>query len=245
MDHFLVVLFFFVALLYSSVGLGGGSSYTALMAIFGVHYELIPTTSLLLNMIVTGIGSVNYWRGKHLRIKLILLFLLTSIPMSYLGGIIPLSKEMFYILLLITLLFVVARIYIWNNLRFHISLSPMGRTIFILLLGGALGFVAGAVGIGGGIYLVPLIIIFGLGSEKEAAGTGALFIFVNSLTGTIARYQRGAYDFEFILPLIAAVLAGGLIGSHFGALKFRPVTIQKTLGFVVIIAIGLLITKIV
>ncbi|NOZ03743.1 MAG: sulfite exporter TauE/SafE family protein [FCB group bacterium] len=244
MDYSLTVLFFFVALLYSSVGLGGGSSYTALMAIFGVHYEIIPTTSLLLNMVVTGIGTVNYRRGGHLRIRLILMFLLTSIPMSYLGGIVSLSKDVFYILLLITLLFVVARIYIWNNLQFHISLTRTKRVIAILFLGGILGFVAGAVGIGGGIYLVPLIIMFGLGSEKEAAGTGTVFIFVNSLTGIIARYQRGAYDFEFALPLIAAVLAGGLIGSHFGALKFKPATIQKTLGFVLIIAIGLLITKV-
>jgi hypothetical protein len=245
MEWVLAGLFFPVALLYSSVGLGGGSSYTALMAIFGVHYEYIPTTSLFLNLVVTSIGTVNFWRGGHLRGRLILPFLVTSVPFSYLGGAVPLSREVFYPLLLATLVFVAVRIYFWRDLRLRLTLAPRHRLLLSLGLGCVLGFVAGAVGIGGGIYLIPLIILFGLGSPKEAAAAGTLFILVNSGAGLAARLQRGVYDPGLILPLVLAVVAGGFLGSRLGSLKWQPATVQKTLGVVVLIAMAFLIRKIV
>jgi len=112
---------------------------------------------------------------------------------------------------------------------------------FLLSLGGTLGFIAGAVGIGGGIYLVPLIIMFGLGTEKEAAASGAMFIWVNSLVGVITRANLGTFEIDFILPLAGAVLVGGFVGSYMGAIKFEPKTIQKIMGGVIIIAILFLI----
>ncbi len=237
----LSILFFFVALLYSSVGLGGGSSYTALMTIFDVDYELIPTTSLLLNMVVTSVGVLNFRRGGHINLKLIVPFLVTSIPMSYVGGAVPLPKNTFLWLLLVTLVFVAARIYLWNGLSLRMHLDSMRSLVLSLILGALLGFIAGAVGIGGGIYLVPLIILLGLAGEKEAAAAGAVFIFLNSLSGFISRIQRGAFDTEILLPLMAAVLVGGYVGSHFGSHRFSPRTVQKTLGVVIIIAIGYLL----
>ena len=110
----------------------------------------------------------------------------------------------------------------------------------IVFLGAILGFVAGSVGIGGGIYLVPLIIMFGLGSEKEAAATGATFIWFNSLAGVIARLQSGTIDTDFILPLTGAVMVGGFTGSYLGAVRYNAKTIQNVMGFVVIIAIVVL-----
>ena len=107
----------------------------------------------------------------------------------------------------------------------------------VILLGAILGFIAGAVGIGGGIYLVPLIIMFGLGTEKEAAAAGAMFIWVNSLVGVIARAQLGTFDPQFIIPLGIAVFIGGFGGSYFGAVKFETRTIQRVMGGIVIIAI--------
>ena len=104
-------------------------------------------------------------------------------------------------------------------------------------LGAILGFVAGSVGIGGGIYLVPLIVMFDLGSEKEAAAAGTIFIWVNSLAGVFARAQAGTFDIDFILPLIGAVIAGGLAGSYLGSFKFQAETIQKIMGTVIIFAI--------
>jgi len=102
------------------------------------------------------------------------------------------------------------------------------------------GFVSGTVGIGGGIYLVPLIILFGLGTEQEAAASGAAFILLNSMAGLVARFQRGAVSLELMLPLLLAVLAGGFLGSRLGAMRFNPLTIQKILGLVVILALLLL-----
>ena len=237
MEYLLPILFLFVAFIYSSVGLGGGSSYTALMAIFGISYLIIPTTSLALNLIVTSIGVINFWRNGHGRLGLIGPFILTSIPMAYLAGTLPLSENIFQLLLLITLMLVVIRIYFFNNLQFSFQLSGVKKWVFILGLGAVLGFVAGAVGIGGGIYLVPLIIMFGLGSEKEAAAAGAMFIWVNSLVGLIARSQSGTFDADFIMPLAGAVIVGGFGGSYLGAVRFDAKTIQKVMGAVVIIAV--------
>jgi len=243
MDYTLAILFFFVAGLYSSVGLGGGSSYTALMAIFGVAYQLIPTTSLTLNLIVTFIGMINFWRGGHGRLTLIAPFLITSIPMAYVAGSLKLSQDIFYFLLLGTLLLVALRIYALDELKFSFQLSGKPKWLVILLLGAALGFVAGSVGIGGGIYLVPLIVMFGLGNEKEAAAAGTLFIWVNSLSGLIARSQSHTFNTEFILPLAGAVILGGFLGSYVGAFKLPAKAIQKIMGIAILLAIVFLVKK--
>ena len=237
MEYLLPLLFVLVAFIYSSVGLGGGSSYTALMTIFGISYKIIPTTSLTLNLFVTFIGVINFWRNGYGRLDLIAPFLVTSIPMAYLGGLLALPKILFQIILLITLIFVIVRIYVLHHLRFSIQISGIPKWIIIFGLGGILGFIAGTVGIGGGIYLVPLIIMFGLGSEKEAAAAGAMFIWVNSLAGIIARSQSGTFDADFIMPLAGAVIVGGFGGSYLGAVRFDAKTIQKVMGSVVIVAI--------
>ncbi len=241
MDYLLPFLFLLIAFIYSSVGLGGGSSYTALMAIIGISYQIIPTTSLTLNLIVTFIGMIHFWKNGHSRLNLIIPFLVTSIPMAYFAGSQELPERIFNIFLLITLIFVVIRIYLIDDLKISIQLTGIQKWIFIFSLGGVLGFIAGAVGIGGGIYLVPLIIMFGLGTEKEAAASGAMFIWVNSLVGVIARAQIGTFDLQFILPLAIAVLIGGFGGSYFGAVQFEPKTIQKVMGSVIFIAIMFLI----
>jgi len=244
MEVALPILFFFVALLYSSVGLGGGSSYTALMAIFGIAYQSIPTTSLSLNLIVTFIGMINFWRKGYGRFSLILPFLITSMPMAYLAGSLELPKNVFQILLVLTLILIAVRIYFLNDLKLSIELSGLTKWVFTLCLGAVLGFAAGAVGIGGGIYLVPLIIMFGLGNEKEAAAAGALFIWANSLVGVFARIQIGTFDPGFILPLAGAAAMGGFLGSYFGSNKFDPKTIQKMMGVVIIIATIFLLKEI-
>ncbi|MFQ6608554.1 MAG: TSUP family transporter [Fidelibacterota bacterium] len=243
MDFILPILFFFVAVLYSSVGLGGGSSYTALMAIWGINYQLIPTTSLTLNLLVTLIAFISFWRGNHLRLQLVLPFLITSIPLSFIGGILHLDKNIFYVLLLISLIFVALRIYTIQDLRWKTSVSQKLVLPSSLVLGAVLGFVAGAVGIGGGVFLVPVIIMMGLGDEKEAATAGTLFIWVNSAVGLFARMQRGALDLDFMFPLIGAVFLGGLVGSYMGSFQFQPRTIQKMMGIVVVTAIVLLTRK--
>jgi uncharacterized membrane protein YfcA len=242
--YFLSILFFLVAFLYSSVGLGGGSSYTAIMALFGINTIAIPMISLSLNIFVTTVGSYNFLRNSHGKFKLIFPFLLSSIPAAYLGGAIKLPKDYFYFILLISLIFVVLRIYFWQNTTFQLNLTKTGKLLISLFTGALLGLIAGIVGIGGGIYLVPLIIMLGLGSQKEAAACGAVFIWLNSVSGLVSRLQYNTIDFTSYLPLIVAVLAGGFAGSFLGSFKLSPKALEKILGSVIIIAIIFLCKKI-
>lgn len=238
--YFLAALFFIVAFIYSSVGLGGGSSYTALMAIFGISTLAIPMISLSLNLLVTSIGSYNFIRNKHGNMKLILPFLLSSVPMAYIGGALHLPKEMFYWVLLVSLIFVAARIYFWQNVAIKFNFTQKEKIIISLIVGTVLGLIAGIVGIGGGIYLVPLIIVLGLGSEKEAAACGAIFIWLNSFSGLLSRLQYNSIDLTNYIPLIIAVVIGGALGSYMGSFRFSAKIMDKILGLVILVAIFLL-----
>lgn len=241
--YFAAALFFLVAFTYSSVGLGGGSSYTALMAILQFDALAIPMISLTLNLFVTSVGSYNFIRRKHARLRLIVPFLVSSIPMAYLGGSLKVPKTVFYWILLISLCFVAIRIYLWDNTAIQLRAGKRVKVLISLFAGGILGLLAGIVGIGGGIYLVPLILILGLGSEKEAAACGAVFIWVNSASGLIGRLRYNPIDLAGYVPLIIAVVAGAAVGSCLGASRFSARTMEKILGLVIVVAIGLLLKK--
>jgi len=234
---FIAFLFFVIAFIYSSVGLGGGSSYTAIMALLGFSTTVIPTVSLVLNVLVTTVGSYNFIRYKHARFKLIIPFLISSMPMAYFGGTLILPKLLFFWLLLISLIFVAIRIYLWHDTGLNVTFTNKQKFILSLLAGAILGFVAGVVGIGGGIYLVPLIIILGLGSQKEAAACGAIFVWLNSVAGLTARIQYNTINLNDYVPLIIAVIVGGSLGSFIGASRFSAKAVEKTLGAIVIVAI--------
>jgi hypothetical protein len=160
--------------------------------------------------------------------------------MAYIGGALKVPKEIFYWILLVSLVLVAARIYIWENTTIRLNISQIGKLILSLLIGSILGLIAGIVGIGGGIYLVPIIIILGLGTEKEAAAVGIIFVWINSLSGLIARLQYNSIDLTSHLPLISAVLIGSALGSFMGSYKYSPKTMQRILGIIIIIAISLL-----
>jgi len=233
----LALLFFMVAFTYSSVGLGGGSSYTALMAIFGLNAMTIPMISLMLNVIVSSVGSYNFIRHNHARFGIVLPFLLSSIPMAWVGGALQISQQLFYWILFLSLLFVVVRIFFFADTRLRLQLGQGQRLAVSLLSGAVLGLVAGIAGIGGGIYLVPLIIILGLGSEKEAAACGAIFVWLNSCVGLVSRLQHNAIDISDYIPLIIAVFLGGALGSFLGADRFSPLVLRRILGVVVLLAL--------
>ena len=243
--YFIAVLFFIVAFAYSSVGLGGGSSYTALMAILGFNTLAIPMVSLTLNLMVTTIGAFNFIRYKHARLNLILPFLVTSIPTAYLGGALQVPKELFYWLLLASLFFVAIRIYFWSNTSLQLNLNTRGKLVVAFISGAILGLIAGILGIGGGVYLVPLIILLGLGSAKEAAACGAIFIWVNSLSGMVSRLQYNAIELAEYIPLFIAVIIGGTLGSFVGAAKYPPKVMEKVLGIIILVAIGFLVRKLI
>lgn len=242
--YFLSLLFFIVALVYSSVGLGGGSSYTALMVVFGVNIVAVPLVSLTLNIFVSTVGSYNFLRNRHGKFSLIFPFLVVSMPAAYLGGALRLPKDYFYMVLLVSLIFVAIRIYVWDNTRLRLNLTPTGKLLISLISGGVLGLIAGIVGIGGGIYLVPLIIILNLGTPKEAAACGSVFIWLNSVSGLVSRLQYNSIDLTAYAPLIIAVVAGGFFGSFMGSFKLSPKALEKMLGSVILIAIFFLSKKI-
>jgi hypothetical protein len=226
--------------LYSSVGLGGGSSYTAILAIFSINYLAIPTISLTLNLFVTTIGSLTFILKRHVRLNLLLPFLLSSMPLAYFGGTLHLPKNIFLWILWASLVFVIVRIYLVEQVDFKFDLSRRQQLFISIVTGMLLGFIAGVVGIGGGIYLVPLILVLGLGNAKQAAACGAIFVWVNSAVGLSARFVHQPIDLNEYLPLIAAVIAGGLLGSYLSASHYSTRTIEKVLGLVVVIAVILL-----
>jgi len=243
--YLLAGLFFIVAFAYSSVGLGGGSSYTALMALFSVNYLVIPTVSLLLNIIVTSVGSYHFIRHNHVRIRLIIPFFVSSIPFSYLGGSLNLSRDFFLWILLATLISIALRIYFFKQIAINLYLSPVKIILISLFFGALLGLVAGIAGIGGGIYLAPLILILGLGTEKEAGAAGSLFIWVNSVAGLLSRVQYNPVQLVDYIPLLISVFIGGSMGSYLGSSKLTPETMQKILGLIILIAIAFLIKKLI
>ena len=244
LSYLLYVLFFASAFIYSSVGLGGASTNTALMVIMGLNHLEIPVVSLVLNLFVTTVGSYHFIRNKHASLKLIAPFLVSSMPMAYLGGMLDLPKEVFYGLLFGSLLFVALRIYFWKNIALQLNFGRQGVLIVSLLSGSILGLISGIVGIGGGIYLVPLILVLGLGTEKQAAACGAIFIWLNSLSGLAARLQYHAVDLSNYTIIIVAVIIGGFLGSYLGASRYTPQTMQRVLGVVILVALGFLAREI-
>jgi len=236
----IAVIFLMVAIAYSSIGLGGGSTYTALLVISGFFTDSIPLISLSLNLLVASVGSYYFIRQGHLRYSLILPFLLTSLPMAWVGGMLQLSPVVFQALLLISLLFVVFRIYLMEDTAFKLQISQQQKLLISLIAGGLLGLLAGIVGIGGGIYLVPLILILGLGSIKEAAACGAIFVWLNSFVGLISRLQYNYVDLSTYYPLLVAVIIGGILGSKLGSSRLPGKGMEKLLGLIVVVAVGLL-----
>lgn len=234
------LLFFVVAFAYSSVGLGGASSYTAIMVLLGVHYVAIPTLGLLFNIIVTLLASYHFIRKGHLRFSLLLPFLVSSLPMAWLGGMLSISEEIFRWLLFISLCTVVMRIYLWPQSALTLSLDNRQKFIISLLAGAILGLVAGIVGIGGGIYLVPLILLLGLGTIKEAAAAGAVFVLLNSVIGVISRLQYNPIDIMEYSSFIIAVFCGGMLGSFMGSSRFSPRIMEQILGSIILVALGFL-----
>lgn len=208
--------FFVIALLYALVGFGGGTSYIAALAIAGIPYTMIPKISLLCNLLVVSGGCWHYMRAGHFDRKLILPFVLSSVPLSFLGGSFPLSEKTFYILLTVSLCLCGIRILFIRD-RLTVELQRPGF-VTSLIAGGLLGFLSGMVGIGGGIFLSPLLINMGWARSKEAAAVASMFIFLNSLAGLVGQFSKDTMlpDPVTYLPLFLAVIMGGQIGSRLG-----------------------------
>ena len=229
-----IALFTVVAALYSSVGHGGASGYIAVLGIAGLSKEIVSSTALTMNLLVAGIALVAYSRQGHFKWNIVWPFLLTSVPAAFIGGKIKLDEETYFLILAVVLVFAAVRLLMprpdSKEGQKRISLLPA------LLIGAVIGLLSGVVGVGGGIFLSPLLILLALAGAKETAAASALFILVNSGAGSLGRVSTEQYEPVHLLPLLGAGLVGALIGATIGANKLKPITVQRTLAVVLFIA---------
>ncbi len=228
-----------IAFLYASVGFGGATGYLAVMSQFGIEPNLMATTSLLLNIVVSGIAFINYTRAGHTKKRLMTSFPLASIPASFLGGFFKLNEEVYFLLLYTVLTYVMVRMLFAPKDSGQSSKVMQSPPFWLTLTSGAgIGFLSGMVGIGGGIILSPLIILMRWGTAKQAASTAAGFIFLNSLSGLLGRYIGGNLMFgELGAWLLPVGIFGALAGSYFGAHRFSSLLTQRLLGVVLLVAV--------
>ena len=239
----LSLLFAAIALLYSAVGFGGGSSYIALLALYGYSYEVIPSLALICNLIVVSGGLVLFFKRGHFAPRLFWPFALSSIPFSFFGGLIPISNELFLLVLGVSLLLAGLKLLFIDRLKpceSHSLPSPF----IALALGAGLGFLSGLVGIGGGIFLSPLLLLMRWGEPKQIAATAAAFIFVNSLAGLLGQIVKTGPETELwsYWPLFIAVFVGGQIGSRLssGTRVSQKAIKMLTAGLVIFVGLRIL-----
>ena len=212
----LSILFFVTALIYSSVGFGGASTYLALLLLWGVPYHIFPIVALACNIIVVSGNSFNYSRAGNLNIKLLLPYLLGSIPFAFIGGLIQIEKELFEIILFLVLGIAGGLLLINFKSYDNNSANYKALPIYISsLIGVVLGIVSGIVGIGGGIFLSPILYLFRAAKPKHITTAVSLFILINSIFGLIGQLSKNQNLFELkdFLYLLLAVLIGGQIGN--------------------------------
>jgi hypothetical protein len=212
----LSILFFVTALIYSSVGFGGASTYLALLLLWGVPYHIFPIVALACNIIVVSGNSFNYSRVGNLNIKLLLPYLLGSIPFAFIGGSIQIEKELFEIILFFVL--GIAGLLLLINSKSYDDNSANYKALPIYissLIGVILGFVSGIVGIGGGIFLSPILYLFRVAKPKRITTAVSLFILINSIFGLFGQLSKNLNLFEFkeFLYLLLAVFIGGQLGN--------------------------------
>jgi len=213
----LSIFFFITAILYSSVGFGGGSTYLALMLIWDIPYYIFPIIALFCNIIVVSGNSINYIKSGNLNLKLLTPYLIGSVPFAFFGASISIEKDLFEIMLFFILTFAGVFLFIesksFNKEKLEIKKISKLLSIFI---GSIIGFISGLVGIGGGIFLSPILFLMKAGYPKHIAASASLFILVNSTFGVIGQLTKDIVFNEFFnfWPLFLTVFAGGQIGNY-------------------------------
>ena len=220
----LSILFFVTALIYASIGFGGGSTYLAILLIWGVPYTIFPIIALVCNIIVVSGNSINFIRSKNINFNLLFPYLIGSIPFAFIGGSITIEKSLFEILLFCVLL--VAGIFLliesksFNKEKIKINQIPR---LISISIGSLIGFMSGLVGIGGGIFLSPLLFLMKAGYPRHITSSASLFILINSIFGIAGQLTKDQVLDQVIIywPLFLSVLVGGQIGSVLN-IKFLP-----------------------
>ena len=243
MEHWEIVFFFLtVAFVYSSVGFGGGSSYLAILAMYSFPYQEIRLTALVCNVVVVAGSVVMYVRKNQVNWRKILPVTVLSVPMAYLGATVKISQTTFFQVLGVTL--VLASILLWlkTSNQDTVASSVDDKNAGLVknsLLGGGIGFLSGMVGIGGGIFLSPLLNLMKWDTPRKIAATSSVFILVNSISGITGQLTKlsGKMDYSKIIYLGLAVFIGGQLGSRM-SLKWNPLVIKRITA-VLVFAAGL------
>ena len=225
---------------YSSVGFGGGSTYLALLLIWGVPYFIFPLIALSCNVIVVSGNCFNYIRAGNLNLKLLFPYLVGSIPLAYIGGSLPIEKKLFEILLFLVL--ATAGTLLLFNFKSYDEREESYRKIPVptsILIGGILGFISGVAGVGGGIFLSPILFLIRAGKPKHIVTTASLFILINSASGLIGQLTKKTLLIEAqnYWYLFIIVLVGGLIGNFLN-LKIFPTRILALITAILVIFVA-------
>lgn len=240
----LVLVFFTIALIYSSIGFGGGSSYTAVLAMTALPHTLIPQVSLLCNIVVVSGGVWIFYRGGRLNLRKALPIVAAGIPMAFLGGSIPVQKEHYFLALALALIVSSWRLIFWakgvGQEGSSLFGGRAGKRAFSVAAGAFVGFFSGLVGIGGGVILAPLLHHLRWDTPRAIAAVSSFFILANSISGLLGQLGKGGFEVnaDYLLPLGGAVFLGGQIGSRLGAGVLPEEVIRRLTG-VLVFAVGL------
>jgi len=236
----LSVLFFVTAILYSSVGFGGGSTYLALLLIWNIPYYIFPVIALCCNIIVVSGNCFNYVKAGNLNTNLLFPYLIGSIPLAFFGGSLQIGQDFFEILLFLVLIF--AGFLLLFKFKSYDDRNETYRKIpkiISIIIGGILGFISGIVGIGGGIFLSPILFLIKAGKPKHIATTASIFILINSISGISGQLTKNLVLNEILNYwfLFLIVFIGGQIGNYLN-LKIFPARILAliTAGLVIFVA---------
>ena len=213
----LSILFFITAILYSSVGFGGGSTYLALLLVWDIPFYIFPVIALICNIIVVTGNCFNYIKAGNHNFRLLIPFLIGSIPMAFIGGTLVISKDIFEILLFLVLS-IAGVLLLFNNkayLENSFKIKKSNPFLFVLI-GSIIGLISGIVGIGGGIFLSPILFLLKFEKPKNIVTSASIFILINSVSGILGQLTKDAVVNEILIysPLFFSVLVGGLIGNY-------------------------------
>src|SRR6478672_8301278 len=211
------IALFILAFLYASVGHGGASGYLALMAIYGISPDVMKPTALLLNLFVSVVSFIQFYRGGHFKMNLFWPLALGSVPFAFIGGSIHMDASIYKIILGVCLVIAVARFLFFSKFQTGEIKDP--QIVLALLIGAAIGFLSGLIGIGGGIILSPILLLLKWTNQKQTAAISAIFIFVNSVSGLIAQLQKGIRFSPDMFTYVAIAFTAGLLGAYFGSIK--------------------------
>ena len=233
----LVFLFFIIAAIYASAGFGGGSSYLAVMSLYSFGMNTMKPVGLLCNIVVVIGGTYIFWKNGNLNFKKIIPLSILSIPLAFLGGKLKLEEKTFFLLLGFGLIVAAVLMLLQKKQVDNVVEESKSSWIVSSSLGGGIGFFSGVVGIGGGIFLSPILNLLKWDSPKNIAAAASFFILINSVAGLLGQLsQNAALDWAFVLPLMAAVFVGGQIGSRFNALKMNQLHVRRVTALLVFFA---------